>query len=245
MKQHEAVIKAMQDNGGYATLAYLYQNVLKIKECNWKTKTPLASIRRIVQDNRFFFRIRPGLWALNSFKNRLPPEIFPSNKVSEIQQEILGHSYYQGLLIEIGNLKNYETFVPSQDRNRQFLNRRLGEIATLQNYYQFSYENLVRRAQTIDVSWFNERKMPFSLFEIEYSTDFHKSLLKFNELQDFNVIFYIVSDKRRKEEFKEKISFNAFGPIRSRVNHIDFDKLSDWHSKTFEIVTLEKEMFTY
>jgi len=63
MKQYEAVIKVMENNGGYATLGFLNQEVLKIKDCIWLTKTPFASIRRIVQDERFFFKIRPGLWA--------------------------------------------------------------------------------------------------------------------------------------------------------------------------------------
>lgn len=39
------------------------------------TKTPCATIRRIVQDTRFFFKIKPGLWALKSYKNKLPGEI--------------------------------------------------------------------------------------------------------------------------------------------------------------------------
>ena len=56
MKQHEAVIQVMKENGGFATLGYLYQNVLKIKDCIWETKTPFATIRRIVQDDRFFFK---------------------------------------------------------------------------------------------------------------------------------------------------------------------------------------------
>ncbi len=78
MKQYEAVIRVMEKNGGYATLGFLYQETLKIEGCEWKTKTPFASIRRIVQDNRFFFKIRPGLWALKAYKNKLPPEILPT-----------------------------------------------------------------------------------------------------------------------------------------------------------------------
>ena len=58
MKQYEAVIKVMESKGGYATLGSLNQEVLKIKECEWKTKTPFASIRRIVQDKKLFFKIR-------------------------------------------------------------------------------------------------------------------------------------------------------------------------------------------
>jgi len=61
MKQYEAVIKVMEENGGYATLGFLYQNVLNVPGCNWKTKTPFASMRRIVQNDRFFFKIKPGL----------------------------------------------------------------------------------------------------------------------------------------------------------------------------------------
>ena len=30
MKQHEAVERVMQENGGYATLGYLYQAALKV-----------------------------------------------------------------------------------------------------------------------------------------------------------------------------------------------------------------------
>ena len=68
MKQYEHVIKVMEHNGGYATLGYLYQNV---NVNDWGTKTPFASIRRIVQDSRFFFKIRPDLWALNDYKENV------------------------------------------------------------------------------------------------------------------------------------------------------------------------------
>ena len=52
--------------------------------------------------------------------------------------------------------------------------------------HSFSHDNITRKAKTIDVIWFNNRKMPDSLFEVEYSTNFQNSLLKFVELQDFN-----------------------------------------------------------
>ena len=42
MKQHEAVIKVMEKNGGYATLGYLNQEVLKTPGVEWKTKTPFG-----------------------------------------------------------------------------------------------------------------------------------------------------------------------------------------------------------
>lgn len=39
MKQHEAVIQVMKENGGYATFGHLYQNVLEVPGVTWKTKT--------------------------------------------------------------------------------------------------------------------------------------------------------------------------------------------------------------
>lgn len=240
MKQYEAVIKTIEENGGYATLGYLYQNVFRIKECKWKTKTPFASIRRIVQDDRFFFKIKPGLWALRSYKNKLPPDIFSAKKVLQSKQAEFTHSYYQGLLVEIGNLKNYETFVPNQDKNKKYLEKKLSDLTSIKEFYPFGYEHIIRKAKTIDVSWFNIRKMPHNLFEIEHSTDIQSSLLKFTELQDFNVNFFIIADKRRKQEFSDKIFSDAFTPINKRVQFLDYDNLADWHTKTFEIVSLER-----
>ncbi len=64
MKQHEAVVLAMKQNGGYATLGQLYQLSPKIPGSNWSgTKNPFANIRRIVQTHDEFFKIRPGLWC--------------------------------------------------------------------------------------------------------------------------------------------------------------------------------------
>ncbi len=56
MKQYEQVIQVMRENGGFATLGFLNPTLDVSK---WKTKTPFASIRRIVQDERFFFKIKP------------------------------------------------------------------------------------------------------------------------------------------------------------------------------------------
>lgn len=241
MNQREAVIKVMEENGGFATLGFLYQAVMKIKDCEWRTKTPFASIRRIVQDERFFFRIRPGLWALKTYKNRLPFNMLPG-KVSQSEQKEFNHAYYQGLLVEIGNLKKLETFVPYQDKNRDYLGKKLRDLITVGEYYEFTYGPVIKKARTIDVTWFNERKMPKSLFEVEHSTDFQNSLLKFMELQDFNAEFFIVADELRKREYDSRISMNAFKAIHERVKFMSYDKLADWHEKTYALSDVEAHL---
>jgi hypothetical protein len=242
MKQHEAVIKVMEENGGFATLGFLYQEALNVPGVEWGTKTPFASVRRIVQDDRFFFKIKPGLWALKDYKNKLPAEIFPTEKIVPAKKAEFDHAYYQGLLVEIGNLKNLQTTVPPQDKNKKYLSSTLGNIATAKKFYPFSYDRLIKKAQTVDVVWFNKRKMPDSFFEVEHSTNIQNSLLKFVELQDFYAKFYIAADKVRKRSFESKMVYDAFSVLVDRVGLISYDDLSDWHAKTYEAVALESRL---
>jgi hypothetical protein len=156
--QHQQVIEVMEKNGGYATLGYLYHHV-DVSE--WRTKTPFKSINRIVQDDRFFFKIRPGLWALKSLKKEVLQKL--EIEKGKVQKEIdFSHYYYQGLIVEIGNIKGYQTFIPNQDKNRMFLDKPLKQISTIDSILPFTYDKLVKRAQTVDVIWFNSRKMPSS-----------------------------------------------------------------------------------
>jgi len=239
MKQYEAVIKVMEQNGGYATLGLLYQKVLKLRGYKWRTKTPDASIRRIVQDERFFFKIKPGLWALKSHKKLLPPEMLPSKRETQEQQEF-NHSYYQGLLVQIGNLQNYETFIPTRDKEQRFLERKkLGNLATLEKLYPFSYPHIVKRARTIDVVWFNSRKMPASIFEVEHTTRIKNSLIKFVELQDFRTDMVIVAKERLENYFQKVLSFSAFQPIKRCVKFLSYQQLADYHSNLYRLKSIQ------
>lgn len=56
--QEYQVIEALRKEGGFATLRRLNE-VLDFS--SWKTKTPEASVRRLVQISKEIFRIQPGL----------------------------------------------------------------------------------------------------------------------------------------------------------------------------------------
>ncbi|MEO6833348.1 MAG: hypothetical protein ABI378_12450 [Chitinophagaceae bacterium] len=238
MTQHEAVIKTIEHLGGIATLGHINQEIFKIKECNWNTKTPYASIRRIVQLNKDIFKIRPGLYALLKYKGKFEKQGIVADDKSTVNSTgflEFNHSYYQGLLLEIGNMKGMLTYLPAQDKNKLFLNKPLKEISTIDKIFEFTYQGLVNRAKTIDVIWFNERKLMSSVFEIEHSTDIQNSLLKFNDLQDFYSQFYIVSSRTRNEEFLKKLNYSSFKEIRTRVKFIDYQFVSDLHTKMSEL----------
>lgn len=239
MNQQEAVTQALKANGGYATLGHLYQTALKVPGVSWGTKTPFASIRRIVQTNPKIFRIKPGLWALEEYREAVLQKLSIPNTAPLARVEKFNHTYYQGLIVEIGNLKHYETFVPHQDKNQKFLEQKLADITTLKEFHAFTYENLLKRARTVDVTWFNERGFPNAFFEVEHSTDIQNSLLKFMEFQDFRIKFRIVADSARFNEYKARLCQTAFKPIHALVEFVDYDSLSNLHAKVAASVEAE------
>jgi len=241
-KQREEVIATLEKLGGIATLGQLYQSVDVSK---WKTKTPFASIRRIVQNYKYFFKVKPGLWALISHKEKISHLIPLEKNKSKEEEELFNHSYYQGLLVEIGNLKGYQTFIPNQDKNKKFLTKTLGTISTLQQIYSFTYPAILRRAQTVDTIWFNERKFPFAFFEVEHSTEFQNSLGKYFDLQDFNSKFYIVAHSSRMRYFEQIVSRGIFKEIKTKVSFINYETVSNWHSKTSELYEVQKNILFY
>jgi len=235
LKQYEAVIQVMEENGGYATLSFLYQTALDVEGCEWQTRTPFASIRRIVQDERFFFKIKPGLWALKSYKAKLPAYMVKQGdgRSKEVQQ--FNHTYYQGMIIELGRLRDFKTYVPAQDKGKKFLGReRLGDMAHMTAMPAFTYKRIIDRTKSIDAVWFNGRGLPDTVFEVEHSTDIRNSLSKFVELQDFRTAMLIVADERRHREFERLLQYHVFEPIWGRVGFLNYETLTKQHSLTTE-----------
>lgn len=237
MKQSEAVILTLEKLEGFATLGQLNQETMKVKDCLWKTKTPFASIRRIVQLDKNIYKIKPGLYGLVKYKkeNEAKGIIAESSKHKRTPEAVeFNHTYYQGMLLAVGNLRGFKTFVPNQDKNKKFIDRSLREIRTLDAIPQFSYAPLIQRSSTIDVIWFNKRNMPHSFFEVEHSTDIQNSLLKFNDLQDFHSRMIIVADSSRRSEYESKIKYSSFGDISGRVGFLNYEGLNKQYEQTLE-----------
>lgn len=230
--QEQQVIDVLRQIGGYATLGDLYRLV---DTKSWATKTPNESIQRIVQQSEEIFKIQPGLWALEDCREEVMRkfDLLPNEKQCEEQ---FTHGYYQGLIIAIGNMKHYQTYVPAQDQNRKFLEKPLKDICTTIHIPDFSYEYLTDRARTVDVIWFNERNMPNSFFEVEHSTDIQNSVAKFCDLQDFHSRFLIVAPKNRRGQFDKVMSRTAFKDIKARVAFHSYEDIS----KQYELMCMAR-----
>lgn len=244
MTQAQAVIETIDKLGGIATLSQINQHVFEVEDCLWKTKTPFASVRRIVQQTKGIYKIKPGLYALETHRKQLEQDGITvqteKNKNSE-EVKAFNHSYYQGLLLEIGRMRHLDTFVPNQDKNKMFIKTPLGEIRTLQTIPQYSYTDLVERSSTIDVIWFNDHRMPHSFYEIEHSTDIQNSLLKFNDLKDFSARMVIVADEKRHAEFGSKMNYVAFNVLREnkRVAFLSYESLDKQYEQELQKQQME------
>lgn len=229
--QTQVVIETLEKLGGVQTLGLITQEALKNPDFKFSGKSPQANIRRIVQLSKEIYKIKPGLYSLEKFRkqNEASGIIIETEKNKDSKEiEEFTHGYYQGLLITIGNLKNFRTYSPNQDNTRLFLNTPLGEIRNLPEIPEFSYNEFVKRSKTVDTIWFHETKdclMPQSYFEVEHSTDIQNSLLKYADLRDFSAKKFIVADRIRKQEFEKKMKYLAFESLKDQILFLPYDEL--------------------
>ena len=149
------------------------------------------------------------------------------------------HSYYQGIVVELGNMHNYTTYVPNQDKNKKnFWKENLVNLLQSQNF-QFYIRMIARRAKTVDVIWFNERRMPFRFYEIEHSTNITNSLDKFYELQDFRADFILLRMSRRNQ-FNSLMERNIYSSIRGYVRFFNYDNLINQYSRESALMQMDR-----
>ncbi|OGY51690.1 MAG: hypothetical protein A3J59_00230 [Candidatus Buchananbacteria bacterium RIFCSPHIGHO2_02_FULL_56_16] len=219
----EAIEQVMKNNGYYAPLKLIYKKFEKYRK--FSGLTPLKTIQERVQRDKRFTRIGLGVYALTEHLDELPQVITPKTTSEKTNQR---HSAIQGMIIEIGNMEGFDTYTP--DRSKMFANKKLGNIATIKEFPLFTYEKITHSVKFVDVAWFNERGFPEKIFEVEDSTDFRGSLVKFAELQDFNTSFNLVASVERKTKYDREVSKMAFINIVSRCHFVNYADIEEYYN---------------
>ena len=220
--QYDQVVAVVEKLGGIATLSQLYD---KVDVSGWGTKTSSATIRRIAQMDKRLFKIKPGLYCLLTQKDKFIKQFDEKSNKPEVQRH--NHSFFQGVLLQIGQKRGLATYIPRQDSRKRFLpsSDSLGDMSGGSVMPKFGYPEFMRHAKTVDVAWFNERDMPCAFFEVEMTTDMGRSLEKFGELQDFHATMAIVAPRSRRRYFEDKISRQVYKEIRKRVKFQPTDEI--------------------
>lgn len=148
------------------------------------------------------------------------------------------HSIIQGRLLEIGNLRGYETFCP--DKSKKFNERQLKDISTLDKCpdLQFSKYELLKQ---IDVLWFKAKGnyfVPQYAFEVELSTGVWSGVGRMSTLLDYeNVPLYIISND--KKLYDKVISTNEY---QYRYHFVNNDALGDLYAAEKSLKALRYEI---
>jgi hypothetical protein len=183
------------------------------------------------RNNRF--DSTPYINAWNLFVN--PPQ--PARSKSTVEQSF--HSVLQGRLIEIGNIRGFQTFCPN--KSKPFNGRLLSELASLKNCpnLQFSDYDVLRQ---IDVLWFRERGsnlIPECGFEVEISTGTWSGVGRLASLYDYNnTRLYVVSDDVRK--YGQVMS--AFAEYQPRYKHVYTEALGELYAAELGLRDLRQEI---
>lgn len=233
----EAIERVLRDHGGYAPLKVIYKDFEKYRPLTGKT--PLKTIQERVQRDSRFTRIGLGVYALTSELGKLPR---PESPRTALEKQRFQHTRFQGMLIEIGNLEGFETY--TADPGKIFENKKLGALSTLKKLPEFTYLQIVSTARYIDVLWLNARNFPAHAFEVEYSTNFRNSLVKFTELQDFNTRFYLVAPDEGKPKFRREVERAAFTSIASRCIFWSFREVEKLYRTRVALAEAMKSMGT-
>jgi len=205
----EAIERVLLDNNYVAPLRKIYKEIVKYRPLTGQT--PFNTIQERVQRDPKFTRVGLGVYALTEYLDKLP--VAPKPK-DEKEEKARTHYSIQGMLLEIGNIDGFDTYSPN--KNCIFDNKPLSQIMTLSEFPDFTYPNIIKSTKFIDVLWFNERGFPKSAFEVEITPQFRNSLVKFSDLSDFDISFFIISEAKYLNKFQNEISRSVFKEVKKR-----------------------------
>jgi hypothetical protein len=240
MTKVEAIKKVMEDNNGVASWGIIYSNIEKYYPSAKSSVEWEAGIRgvlyREIRENRNFKKIGLSVFALNDYVEEKKPEK---------EDKIRMHSYIEGICVEIGNFKKFDTY--TADPSAVFKdNIRLTDISALKKIPEFTYPEIVQEVKRIDVIWFNKRgfKFPQRVFEIVDSIGtltgaFNRSL----QLLNFKAEFYIVAPEQHKAKFEQTVHLEPYNKNIDNFKFINYDDIIALYENAKLVNVLENKIF--
>ena len=233
-----ALISLMDDNGGIASWKYIYDNIESYYPNIKAPRDWQAALRgvlyRELRLGQHFKRIGLGVFALLNYQEK---EVIEDIKADAVRT----HSYIEGLLVELGNYENYDTYCA--DRNAVFQsNVRIDQLTTLDEFPSFTYPEIVQSAKRIDVVWFNKEgyKYPKRAIEVVNSIGtLEQSLNRMYQLKEFRTEFLVVSPKKFSNRIDRKLLQEPYLIHKERFSVIPYENVIDYHESRLAIENLK------
>lgn len=181
---------------------------------------------------------RGNVLDCSSFVNNWQTIVEPATrKTGILNADESIHYVLQGRLLEIGNLRGYQTYCPN--KTKTFNRKKLDDISTLKDCpdLQFTEHKSLRN---IDVIWFRETGSSFYpeyAFEVELSTGVWSGFGRLACLQEYNTRLYIISHDDKK--FLQ-VS-NSFPQLKSRYIFVVPDQVGLIYSAEKNLISMREE----
>lgn len=221
----KAIIETLSKYNGICTLKELYQNVPKLIISS-KAKDFSHNIRsylRRLKNKDMLKQVGLSTYALKNYnvhksiyRDILNEKLTEKEFLSISHKKI--HGYIEGMLVEIGNMKGFDTYTP--DKNVIFNGKSLLELTAYQKIPPFTYLDRIRKIEQIDVVWFKDG-YPIRTFDIENSTDFTKALVRCYQLKYFITQCFMIADNQKKNIFEDRVTTSPFNEIKKNIIYVE------------------------
>jgi hypothetical protein len=145
------------------------------------------------------------------------------------------HSKAQNALIKLGKT-GCSVWVASNDRNRSFHGKTLGDECLKQLPNLGLSDEATRKISLIDIIWIKQNA-PVCAFEVETTTSIYSGILRMSDLISvvpaLNVKLYIVAPRERQESVRRELTRQTFRKIglNDFCRFISIEELNDLLSK--------------
>ena len=176
-----------------------------------------------------------------SKRGRPKKEAIELEKKLEVKEEESIHTKAQLALIKLGKITGCSVWIASNDRNRTYRGKPLGDgcLDTL-SHIGLS-EEAINRISLIDIIWI-QQNTPICAFEIETTTSIYSGLLRMSDLlavvPAINIRLFIVAPTERQGKVMSELARPTFQKIGLN-EYCRFIPINDLHSIFKKVEDLE------
>lgn len=223
----EVVVWALKELGGFGHLKEIYAKVEGHRKCapnsRWK-----STIRRVVRENQIFVSLPPH--GSGFYRLKLDPRLSAlyADRSVPVSPD---HGEVQGMLLKLGRLYGYETYVAARDRrSRSFEGSPLGSYSTVISLKDSLGGMTYRRIAEIDVMWLSEDfhgLYPKYAFEVEHSTGVAGGLDRLLKIPDrcCTRLHIVAPTESDKLHFKNLLQQAPYRPFAGRFRFCSYEDL--------------------
>ena len=233
----DVVRDALSTLGGEAHLSEINKQV----EGHPKTRTNPTwrdTIRRVVRQYKMFEPVPPERSGIYKLVEEEIPETGPQAFSEEPETN---HGIAQGMLVVLGKIYGYETYVPPRDQTiRKFQGKPLSDFVTVSDCTNiFSGSRNLPKIREIDTLWFDEDDdglFPSYAFEVEETTGVKSGLDRLLKIpRRYLVGFYIVAPStKEKELFERYVNQTPFRGFKDRFSFRYYQELEEFYNLALE-----------